>query len=72
MRDVLLILARRAAEFSAKHGMQVLRGFEAAMLRNVGDGGIGFFQSRSRRSQFEAKDFVMHAATARFAKVRFQ
>lgn len=42
VRDLLLILARRAAELSAEHGVQVLRGFEAAMLRNVGDGRIGF------------------------------
>lgn len=68
----LLILPRGAAELAAKHGVQVLRRFEAAILGNVGNRRVGVFQSVGGGGQFEAQDFVVDAATPLLAKVRFQ
>ncbi len=52
--------------------MQVLRRFEAAVAGNLCNGRIGFFQTVGGGGQFEAQDFVVHAAAALFAKVRLQ
>src|SRR5471032_2167558 len=68
----LLILPWRTAELTAEHCVQVLRRFEAAILRDIGNRRIRVFQSVGRRRQFEAQDLVVHAAAAHRTEVRLQ
>jgi len=52
--------------------MQVLRRGEAATGGDVGDGQVLVLQALGGSGEFETEDFIMHAAAAHLAKVRFQ